>query len=1002
MFPLSLYFSDQQVTWTAVQLWNNISAYHCVDEKALTRQLTELYAQHCQQPPVQTDDQNSNTVHDLFEATFAIDNEKIRGKDIQADPGINEEEQRVLLSLAEHFLHLPDQQSIGDLIDSRLNATYWHIYFAHHLADIHQTHFWQQGINTKRITVDTDAAGIFRELVKRIDSDIISDILLQITDALREQIIYSSDIHQGLQKLNSLPDKLTCDFTILGENAVSAEAARQYYNQCLDAITAIAAQRNEKRPTPSLSLKLSALHPRLEPLKSSSVITALTQRMQHLLIIARSENVQLMIEAEESNQQELVLHVLDNLLCSDLCQGWGGLGITLQAYSKRAIPILGWLNFMAEKQQTSIPVRLVKGGYLNREITQAAVKELPDYPVYTQEKTTELSYRLCARYLLSDHCPLLIPRFATHNQKTLAHVLHIAGQSLKPVELQRQQGSEKAIHNRLSLRGSPVKQRLYAPLGDQRQLREYLSRWLKDNIISRHLMPAALNGKHSSAVLLDSQQHRQRFLDKLSAFRDKQWLAAPLINGEPVYSASAVNTTSPHDLKLQTGEMFSSTIDDVREAYTVARTGFIRWNRRPVSERAQIINRFIGLLEQHRDELIALSIREAGKTINDALSEIRETIELCHSYTAQAVSQLTPQPIASLAGETETLIHQGRGIFVCISPWNYPLAIWTGQVVAALLAGNVVIAKPANTTPLIAYRAAELLLEAGVAKDALALLPGNSENINTQLIKDFRLGGIAFSGSNASANAIARQLAQRESNPAVPFMTSTGGLSIMLADSSLSPEQIVRDVIKSAFNSAGQRCAALRVLYLENAIADQVETMLIEAIHTLKTGDPSEPDTDLGPIIDNHALQALHGHIEHCRAHGRLLFEADLNDQHDSGYFVAPTLIRLHSIDELSDEHFGPVLHIIRYQKGNADRIAEEINRIEHGLSLTINSTDKQMINALCQLLRPCNINKRRHLSDSFDGQPRIASAGLSGTAPRVGGPHYLAHFTQQLICRSC
>ncbi|WP_299199792.1 L-glutamate gamma-semialdehyde dehydrogenase [uncultured Amphritea sp.] len=989
MFPLSLYFSDQQVKWSVAQLWNNIPAYYCADEEELITQLAELSPKH-NEPPLQLTDNpfSGHTVTLQLENTFAI-----RG-------GIRDEERLVLLSLAEHLLHLPNQQSISHQIDTRLSTTHWPTYFAHNRADIQRTSLWQQGITAKRVTLETDAAVIFSELVERIDFAIIHDALTQAVKALREQIIFSPDIHQGLQRMNNRSDKLTCDFNILGENAVSAEAARQHFNHCLDAIKAIAVQHAEERPTPSLSIKLSALHPRFEPLKSASVIEELTQRMLHLLIIARSENISLMIEAEESSRQELTLQVFEKLLRSDLCRGWGGLGITVQAYSKRAMPILGWLSFIADERQTSIPVRLVKGSYRDGDITQADIQGLPGYPVYTQKQATDLSYQLCARYLLSDHCPLLAPQFASHDNPTIEQVIAIAEQSNKTVELQRQQGSEETLFSGVRVHNRPVQQRLYAPLGEQPQLPAYLTRRLGESAAdSDAVIHQSISNKRPTGVILDSQLQRQRLLDKIAAFGDKQWLAAPLINGEPVRSRPAEITVSPFNLSLQTGELFRSTIEDVREAYTVTRAGFIRWNKQPVAERAMIINRFADLLEQHREELVALSIREAGKTLRDALNEIRETVDLCHIYAEQAVSQLSPQPIVSLAGAADTLIHQGRGIFMCISPWSFPLATWTGQVVAALLAGNVVIAKPANSTPLIAYRAAELLLEAGVASDALALLPGSSDEIDEPLIKDFRLCGIAFTGSNFSANIIARQLAHRENAPTVPFITATGGLSAMIVDSSVPPEQVVRDVIESAFNSAGQRCSALRVLYLQEDIADPIETMLIEAIHTLKIGDPREPDTDLGPVIDNHALQAQHGHIEHCRAHGRLLFEGELSHQHDTGYFVAPTLIRLHSIDELSGEYFGPILHIIRYQKDNPERIAEEINRSEYGLSLHIHSSDNEAINALCQQLRPGNISIRRNLNDSFCRWPRFASSGLSGTGPKAGGPNYLLSFTQQTMC---
>ncbi len=991
MFPLSLYFSDQQVKWSAAQLWNNIPAYYSADEATLSAQIAEL------NPPEKQPSEEQ--MPPLFNTGTLVQQWKTAA-------GMKAEEALALLSLAEHLLHLPDQQSICDLIKNRITAERWRTYVDHHHFDIQHTTIWQQGVYSSTISPKTKPAEIFGELVNRIDFVVIGDALTQAVTALRQQLIFSPDIRQGLQQMISHPaDNLVYAFNILGENAVSAEAARQHFNHCLDALKAIASQQLKGHPPPSLSIKLSALHPRLEPLKSSGIIEELTQRILHLLIIARSENIPVMIEAEESSRQELTLQVFEKLLQSDLCRDWGGLGITVQAYSKRALPILGWLSYIADNLQTVIPVRLVKGNYREWEIAQALKQGLQSYPIYLQPQTTEQSYQLCARYLLSNHCPLLSPRFASHNRATIAQVLHCAAKSLKTVELQRLHGTNDSLFSELMTHTSPVQQQLYAPLGGQQQLPPYLALRLPhaaDRGGNNHsVLQHCSKNRNATGVILDSQLQRQQLLNRIAAFSDKQWLAAPLINGEPVRSRPAEITVSPFNLSLQTGELYRSTIEDVREAYTVTRAGFIRWNKQPVAERARIINRFAELLEQYREELVALAIREAGKTLRDALNEIREAVDLCQLYAKQAISQLSPQPIVSLAGERDSLVAQGRGIFVCISPWCFPLTIWTGQVVAALLAGNVVIAKPANSTPLIAYRATELLLEAGVARDAFALLPGRSDEIDEPLINDFRLCGIAFTGSLFTANIIARQLAHRENATMIPFITATAGLSAMIVDNSVPPEQVVRDVIESAFNSAGQRCSALRVLYLQDDIAEQIETMLVEALHTLKIDDPREPDTDLGPVIDNHALQALHGHIEHCRAHGRLIFEGTLSRQHDTGYFVAPTLIRLHSIDELSEEHFGPILHIIHYHKDNSERVVDEINRTECGLSLSIHSSDNEAIKAICQSLRPGNITIQRNLSDNCYSGQRFASVGLSASGPQTGSPNYLLSFSQQTI-HSC
>ncbi|WP_296059737.1 proline dehydrogenase family protein [uncultured Amphritea sp.] len=997
MFPLSLYFSDQHVKWSAAQLWNNIPAYYCADEETVASQLAGLAA-----------DTKQQTLRSLAAVTEQ-EEDPFGTVPLNSALRLTPEEQIALISLAETLLYLPDENSINAFIAEKLTPALWQSFFELNNTTIQHTATWEQAVRLKQIPAETEARSVFSQLAEQSDYPLIRRTVTETVTALRERFIFSPDIQQGLRKISHYPGNQRYAINILGESAVTDEAARHYLKQCLEAIKAITAEDFTDRPTPSLSIKLSALHPRLEPLKCSTVIEEVTQRMLHLLILARSENIAVTIEAEESGRQELILLIFENLLRSDLCRGWGGLGVTVQAYSKRALPVLGWLNFLASELQTPIPVRLVNGGYLNSEIRYAQQQRLPDYPVYTRKETTDLSYQLCVRYLLDRHRPLLRPQFACHNDTIINQILNTAEQSTKTFELQRQHYMDEKRFTEPLRHNDKAVQRVYLTIGTQAQLPPHLLRQRLNSEPGFTIAPpkpdylAACPGADVSAndkpseIILDSQPQRQRLLEKIASFSNKQWLAAPLINGEPVISCPAETTVSPFNLSLPTGELFRSTADDVREAYTVTRAGFAGWNRMAVSRRAMIIDRFADLLEQHREELIALCIRESGKTLRDAISEVREAVELCRLYAAQATSRLTPQPLAAVAGEERTLRYDGRGIFVCISPWNFPLAIWAGQVVAALLAGNTVIAKPASGSPLIAYRATQLLLDAGVTKDAIALLPGSSDSINEQLIKDFRLSGIAFTGSNNSAGIIARLLAQRELAPVAPLITATSGLNIMITDNSALPELIVRDVIESAYNSAGQRCSALRVLYLQEETAEQLETMLTDAIRTLTIGDPGEPGTDLGPVIDNHALQALHGHIEHCRIHGRLIFEGELSARHDAGYFVAPTMIRLHSIDELSEEHFGPVLHIIRYQKDNLERVIEEINRTVYGLSLSIHSQDNQTIQRICNQLRPGNIDIKG--SQSSPHSPRFASMGLSGTGPKAGSPNYLIGFTQETTC---
>ncbi|BBB26842.1 bifunctional proline dehydrogenase/L-glutamate gamma-semialdehyde dehydrogenase PutA [Amphritea japonica] len=1028
MFPLSLYFSEQQVKWSAKQLWNNIPAHYCTDETDLVTQLLELAQPIDQQhleiatgwvKNLRADKENQRYL-DQFLKTFSL----------ETDEGI------LLLSLAETLLRIPDQQTADALIEDKLSSAQWQRYFDPDNSVLLNTSVWGLALSQQLIDPKTEPDNIFSQLMERISRPVIRSALTQAMNHLGERFVFSPNIQSGLKRIHDLGRNQTCSFDMLGEAAVTNQDAKRYFSAYLEAIEAVAAQNLEDRPAASVSVKLSALHPRLEPLKSAYIVDEVTQRVLHLLIVARTEDVQITIDAEECSRQELSLQIFETLLRSEICKDWGGLGIAVQAYSKRALPILAWLNFIADELQTDIPVRLVKGAYWDTEIKQAQQQGLTDYPVYSLKQATDLSYQVCAQYLLSDRCSRLQPQFASHNATNISHIISLAEQSNKTLEFQRLHGMGEAIY-REALEHSPDTQlRIYAPIGAHQQLLPYLVRRLLENGANSSFLlqqfdtditPEQLTAppetqlqalklkrnpsiplptdlyqptrENSEGVILDSLQQRAQQLEKIEPFMHHQWQAAPLINGESVKSQSAEITVSPFDLARQTGQLCNATEEDVREAYAVTRAGFISWNNHPVSERAKIIQRFATLLEEHREELIALCMREAGKTLRDAINEIREAVDFCYYYAHEATNRLISQPMPSVTGEENILSYEGRGIFLCISPWNFPLAIWTGQVVAALLAGNSVISKPAASTPLIAYRATQLLLDAGIPKDAIALLPGRSQEIGPQLTSDFRLSGVAFTGSTRSATDIVRQLTLRDGASIVPFIAETGGQNAMIVDSTALPEQVVKDVIESAFNSAGQRCSALRVLYLQEETAEQIEAMLKGAIHTLKVGNPCEIDTDIGPIINNNAMQGLHGHIEHCREHRRLMFEADLKEQHDTGYFVAPTLVRLHTIEELSDEHFGPILHIIHYQADNLDRIIEEINRTGYGLTLGVHSRNNQTIEHICNHARVGNIYINRNQIGAIVSSQPFGGMGLSGTGPKAGGPNYLMSFAQEKTC---
>ena len=1031
MFPLSLYLSDQQVKWTENLLWSNISAFYCHDEADIVSQLLELQQlQKTEAQSQQVKQRCQRWVTGLRQNEIAPHflDQFLKAFSLETDEGV------VLMSLAETLLRVPDKTTADALIEDKLSSASWQLYLDDENSILLNTSVWGLAISQHLISSEDNPGTIFDRILNRISRPVIRTALTQAMQYLGERFVFGDTIQSALQRIHDLSQRQTCSFDMLGEAAVCSKDAKQYFSAYLEAIEAVGQSEGADQPSPSISVKLSALHPRFEPLKSDHVVQEVVERMLHLIITARQYDVQITIDAEECARQELTLAVFAALFQNEACKDWGGLGIAVQAYSKRCLPILAWLNYLADKQETVIPVRLVKGAYWDTEIKLAQQAGIPDYPVFTLKAATDLSYEVCGHYLLSEKCPLLIPQFATHNAMTISQLLQDAVETKhNQIEFQRLHGMGEELYEQLLSEHPETILRVYAPVGAHQQLLPYLVRRLLENganssfvlqqanldISPEVLSTSALEQltplatyrnalvplpseifqplrENSQGQIIESSLQREKLLSRISSFTHNQWSSAPLIQGETITTQPSEAVNSPFNLAQQIGSRRTCTEEQVREAYSVARAGFVSWNKTPVKERTAIIKQFAALLEQHSSELITLCMLEAGKSLQDSIAELREAIDFCHYYANQACSSLQSVEMPSITGEHNILSYEGRGTFVCISPWNFPLAIWTGQVVAALVCGNTVLSKPATTTTLIAYRATELLLEAGLPADAISLLPGRSDEIGSTLIGDFRLAGIAFTGSTTVAANIAHQLSNRQSSPIVPFIAETGGQNAMIVDSTALPEQVIKDVMHSAFNSAGQRCSALRVLYLQEETAEQIEKLLIGAMNTLKLGDPTQPDTDIGPVINNHAMNALHDHIEHCRHKGLVIHELELSPELDAGYFVPPTLIRLHTIEELSGEHFGPVLHLIRYPADNLERIIEEINRTGYGLTLGIHSRNSQTIHKICQQARVGNIYVNRNQVGAVVSSQPFGGMGLSGTGPKAGGPNYLMRFCQE------
>ena len=1000
------------------QLWQSIDAYFCPDESALIKALQ----QQC----------FSSTKANQQAKTW-IEEERQQEKsffavaELMAQFGLNSDEGVALLSLAEALLRVPDKGSAISLVDDKLSTLDLNLLLSHNASTdlLNNSSIWAISISREFISPQ-QADSILSSLLQRLGHSSVLKALTFSISYLGKQFIFAEDIQSALIQRSDYGLKTTAfSFDMLGEAATSDQDADHYFNAYMEAIQA-AGEQNPDDNT-SISIKLSALHPRLENQKINDIQSNLIHRLLLLLVTARNLDIAITIDAEESDRQELTLLVFEQLIRSELCLGWGKLGIAVQAYSKRALPTLRWLDLIGQDTATIIPIRLVKGAYWDAEIKRAQQAGLAGYPVYTQKAATDLSYLCCAQYLLSKTCTALQPQFATHNAQTIAHILEI--QTQKSFEFQRLHGMAESLYFKVQ-QTSTQRCRIYAPIGNQQNLLPYLVRRLLENGASSSFifqlndtsipieqliapLQEYLNAsteheltlpqniylpmrKNAIGFALGQFSTWQKWQENLDNYSTKQWFSQPIIEGEICEGENLRPVNPSYQLDKVIGYQSSATSEQIKQAINCAEHFLNTWREIPLDERCQVLINYAQVLEQHKEELICLIILEAGKTLVDAQDELREAIDFCYYYAKLAEQQLTPTPLVSVTGEENTLSYQGKGIFLCISPWNFPLAIFTGQIAAALVSGNTVLTKPSSHCTLLAFRATELWYAAGMPPQALQFIPFEGGERSEAILKDSRINGVTFTGSTHTAETIYRQLANRYGSAIPTFIAETGGINTMIADSTSLPEQVVIDIIRSAFNCAGQRCSSLRVLYLQNDVAERIEAKLIQAMSTLEIGSPLIQSTDIGAVIDKAAMDHLYEHIERCRIQGKIIHELTLDDQHNNGYFVPPTLIRLHSLDELNREIFGPVLHIIRFEASNMERIIQEINRSGFGLTLGIHSRNDNFVENLIRQIDAGNIYVNRDQVGAVVSSQPFGGMGLSGTGPKAGGPNYLKHFVRE------
>jgi RHH-type transcriptional regulator, proline utilization regulon repressor / proline dehydrogenase / delta 1-pyrroline-5-carboxylate dehydrogenase len=939
----------------------------------------------------------------LIEAIRANDDPLGGVEDMLREFALSTKEGLALMVLAEALLRVPDARTADQFIEDKLGQGD----FVHHetksSAFLVNASAWALGLSSRVIQPGETPQGTIGRLTKRLGAPAVRAATRQAMRLMGSHFVLGETIEAALARAQphaAHPPRYS--FDMLGEGARTAGDAERYFNSYARAIEAIgrAADDGPLPDRPGISVKLSALHPRFEAVSASRVMTELVPRLIELARQARAHDLNFTVDAEEADRLELSLDVIAAAFADASLAGWDGFGLAIQAYQKRAGDVIGYVDDLARSLNRKMMVRLVKGAYWDTEIKRAQERGLDGYPVFTRKAMTDLNYIACARQLLGLR-PRLFPQFATHNALTVATILELArGES--GFEFQRLHGMGEALYAQLGDDRPDIACRTYAPVGSHRDLLAYLVRRLLENGANSSFVALAADETMPVAALL------QRPADVIGTAANARHPNIPLPRdlfspqrensrgiefGERAALSKLVSAVAAETAPA-TASIAEAMSTEANAAIAAARMGFRDWSRTPADTRAKILECAAGLLQQRSAHFIALLQREGGKTLDDALSEVREATDFCRYYAAQGTKLFgAGEPMPGPTGESNGLILRGRGVFVAISPWNFPLAIFLGQVTAALMAGNAVVAKPAEQTPLIAVEAIALLHEAGVPASALQLVQGDGR-IGAALVAHPDIAGVVFTGSTEVARTINRTLAAKD-GPIVPLIAETGGINAMIVDATALPEQVADDVVTSAFRSAGQRCSALRLLFVQDDVADRMIEMIAGAARELRIGDPTDPATHIGPVIDIDAKQRLDAHIARMKQQARVHFAGTA----PAGNFVAPHVFELPDAGELKEEVFGPVLHLVRYRANRLDEVLQSIERSGYGLTLGIHSRIDDTIEHVIERLQIGNIYVNRNMIGAVVGVQPFGGHGLSGTGPKAGGPHYLARFaTEQTV----
>jgi RHH-type transcriptional regulator, proline utilization regulon repressor / proline dehydrogenase / delta 1-pyrroline-5-carboxylate dehydrogenase len=1015
-------------------LWDTIVENYRKDETACLRSLIT----HAKL----TSEQNAQISTRAANLTTTVRKERAQHGGVNAliaEYGLSNEEGVALMCLAEALLRIPDALTQDRLIQDKVLTADWNKHLGASESLFVNAATFGLYITGKILKPEAlypkQLKNTLHNFMRRTSDTVLRNCIRYAMRILGNHFVMGESIEDAQKRAIKFEAQgYRYSYDMLGEAAYTDADAQLYLKDYENAILCVGKSHTDKPifARANVSIKLSALHPRYTFTQEARMFNELYPRVKHLCLLAQEQGISLTIDAEEADRLLISLQIIEALAFEPELKTWQGLGLALQAYQKRAFYVLDLLKDIAQKSNRRLMLRLVKGAYWDSEIKWSQEQGI-EYPVFTRKVYTDVSYIACVKKLLAN-TDVFYPMFATHNARTVATVLELAG-NYKDYEFQCLHGMGATLYDQITNPNSEIQIpcRVYAPVGSHERLLAYLVRRLLENGANssfvNHILdpevsiedmirdplaeaeafglqphpyiplPRNLYGDlrmNSQGLDLSNPHVLTQITNEMAAVSQEQWLAVPMIAGVNPEEGTEQAVFNPANLKEQIGHAIKADVKEVDIAITAAQQAFEKFSKTTAHERAQMLRRMADLIEDNMPRFMAIAIREAGKSISNAIGEVREAIDFCRYYAAECEQHFAePQTFKSVTGEINQMVLRGRGIMVCISPWNFPLAIFLGQVTAALAAGNVVIAKPSEQTSLIAAFAVTLLHQAGFPRDVIQLALGKGSVIGSKLVSDPRIAGVIFTGSTETARFINTTLAQRN-GPIAVLVAETGGQNAMVVDSSALTEQVVKDVIISSFDSAGQRCSALRVLFLQEDIADKTINMLKGAMDELTVANPIHINTDIGPVIDKKSQENLLKHIEAMRTTAKILHQAPLAPETKEGYFVPPTLIEIPNIQVLTQEVFGPVLHVIRYRADQLEDVVAQVNSTGYGLTFGIHSRIQKVIDYLSQNVRVGNIYVNRNIIGAIVGVQPFGGEGLSGTGPKAGGPHYLFRFATE------